>query len=189
MMAWLPDELAAGDLELRRWRVDQVDDLLSAIAVSMDELGAWMAWAQALPSATELRAVLHGGEADFDVNREWNYAIFESGSGALVGSTGLNRDRDPTRPEIGYWIRSDRADRGYATRAARAVRDAAFTYLTDVDDVVIRMDLANAPSAAVAAKAGFQRVGEEDRPIVARSHTGRGLLWIDTRARWSTSTN
>lgn len=176
-MALLPELMQTEDLELRRWAADMVDDMLGAIAVSFPELQLWMTWAQTMPSTTELRGALVDGVAGFDADREWQYAIYEKVSGELVGGAGLHRFDDPDCPEIGYWIRSDRTGRGYATGAARALADAAFTYLREVPRVKIRMDQANLASAAVPPKLGFELLEDQDREIVTKGHTGRGFVW------------
>ncbi|MBJ3776378.1 GNAT family N-acetyltransferase [Acuticoccus mangrovi] len=52
------------------------------------------------------------------------YAVEEE-SGLLVGGVGLYHPQDWPEPELGYLLLPDRQGRGYATEAARAVRDAA----------------------------------------------------------------
>lgn len=157
------------------------DELLDAMLASHDELRRWMTWAQTTPTPDSLRALIRRGEEEFDANREWNYALFERDSLALVGSAGLKHVDDPDCPEIGYWVRTDRTGRGYATASARALTHTAFVALPEVSAVQIRMDRANRASAAVPPKLGFQLVREEDREMVASGHTGRGYVWIALR--------
>ena len=45
MTVVLAPSITTGRLELRRWSVDDLDELMSAIAVSIDELGHWLPWA------------------------------------------------------------------------------------------------------------------------------------------------
>jgi RimJ/RimL family protein N-acetyltransferase len=177
-MALLPDVLGAGGLELRRWSPDQLDAALDAITASLPELRRWMPWAQVAPEADGLRAVLQEGRASFDADREWQYMLYERHSGELVGAAGLHAHDGPTRAEIGYWVRSDRTSRGYATAAAGALATAAFTYVGWVEQIVIRMDVANLASAAIPPALGFRLMGEEERDIVASGHTGRGYVWV-----------
>ena len=65
------------------------------------------------------------------------FGLFEA-DGELVGGFGLHRRRGPGILEIGYWVRSDRTGRGYATGAARALTQAAFDGFPDVDRLEIR---------------------------------------------------
>jgi len=184
-MPLVPDLLSDNDLVLRRWHTSMVDPMRDAIGASIDELERWMPWARGVPSRWQLESVLREGMISFDHDLEWNFAIVESASDELVSSCGLHRADDPSCPEIGYWVRSDRTRRGYATRSARMLSDAAFAHLGDVERVKIRMDRANTASAAVPARLGFALDHEEQREIVTSGHTGRGFVWILTRATWS----
>ena len=180
-MARLPDRLAAGPIELQRWRDDHLDALLSAIESSLPELQPWMPWANPAPTAEAERAVLRGAVAAFDADQEWGYFLVETGTGELVGGCGLHRRSGPDTVEIGYWVRSDRTRRGYATAAAGALTAAALHHLAEIQQVEIRMDTANSASAAVPPKLGFRLVGEEERERLAPGQTGRGLVWVMDR--------
>jgi RimJ/RimL family protein N-acetyltransferase len=183
-MALLPDRLVTSDLELQRWRVAMVDQMIEAVSASFEELRQWMPWAQVTPTREEMLVVMSGAATLFDADEEWNYALFERSTRELVGSAGVRLLDDPDRPEIGYWVRSDCTGRGYATSAARALIESIFQYFTTVDEVKIRMDQANLASAAVPPKLGFTRYEEEDRPIEAAGHTGRGFIWTLRRDEW-----
>jgi RimJ/RimL family protein N-acetyltransferase len=184
-MSSLPDRLPAPPLELRRWSSSHLPDLMAAIERSVEELGLWFPWAAGgVPSVDEERQVLAAGVGDFDRDVDWSYSLFESSSGELVGGCGLHRRRADCL-EIGYWVRSDRHRRGYATAAARCLTDAAFAGVHDAVRVEIRMDRANLASARVPAKLGYRMDGEEAHEPLARGHTGRRLIWALTRDRWS----
>jgi len=178
-VAKLPDVLRSGDLTLRRWDPAFVDELLTAIEDSYPELRQWMPWAQSVPSADDLLAVLAEGHSAFDADRMWDYVLFD-GSDTVVGAAGL-RTGESGYPEIGYWVRSRYTGRGYATAASRALMDAVFEFLDGTEQVGVRMDIANVASAAIPPKLGFRLVGEEDREIVAQGHTGRGYVWVIDR--------
>jgi RimJ/RimL family protein N-acetyltransferase len=183
-MALLPKTLSAEGLELRNWNPAFIDAMLITIKASFPELQLWMAWAQTMPTGPSLRGVLAQGEDDFKADRNWDYSIFEEQSGDLVGGAGLHRTEDPSRFEIGYWVHTRRTGKGYATTAARALTDAAFRYLANASQIVIRMDVGNAASASVPRKLGFCLVQEEDREILAKGHTGRGYMWALNRPNW-----
>jgi RimJ/RimL family protein N-acetyltransferase len=182
-MALLPEVIPAGPVELRRWRVSHVDGALAAISVSLPELQQWLPWARAMPTADEELAVFEAGEADFDADREWAYLLFEEGSGDIVGGAGLHPRGGPGTVEIGYWVRSDRTGRGYASAAAGVLTEAAFMYLAEVDQVEIHMDAANLASAAVPPKLGYVTVGHRVPTSTAPGQTGRGLVWVRRRVR------
>jgi RimJ/RimL family protein N-acetyltransferase len=185
-MSLMPARLPAPPLELRRWSEADLSDLMAAIEVSVEDLGQWFPWAaDGVPSLAAERSVLAGGVVDFDRDADWSYSLIESSSGELVGGCGLHRRR-PDCLEIGYWVRSDRHRRGYATTAARCLTDAAFGRVRDAARVEIRMDRANVASARVPAKLGFHLDGEEVHEKLARGHTGRRLIWSMSRDRWPT---
>ena len=177
----LPDTLSAGSLGLHRWRPTHRDGMLAAVEASFPELHQWMPWAATMPTADEMTKVLQEGEAAFDDDREWSYTLIESDSGEVVGSAGLHRRAGPGTIEIGYWVRSDRTGRGYATAAARVLTDAAFTWLDQVEQVEIRMDRANRASASVPPKLGFRLLERENRERLAPAHSGGGLVWTRDR--------
>ena len=178
----MPDVLPAGPVELRRTRSEDLDGLMRALEVSQPDLARWLPWADPMPTREAEREFLEGRAAAFDADEEWGYFLVEPASGELVGGAGLH-PRGPGVVEIGYWVRSDRTRRGYATAAAGTLAEAAFEHLPDVQRVVIRMDQANAASAAVPPKLGFVCEGEDPlRDIVTSGHTGTGWIWARTRA-------
>jgi RimJ/RimL family protein N-acetyltransferase len=177
-MALLPDGLSSGDIDLERWRPDMADEMFAAVQLSFNELRLWMPWAQGTVSRQENLEALKNSQGLFDANLNWNYALRETSTGELVGAAGLHGVKDRDSPEIGYWVRSDRTSRGYATCAARALADAAFHYLPHAKEVKILMDKGNHASAAIPPKLGFRLLREEKREIIAGGHTGKGYVWV-----------
>ena len=183
-MALLPDTLHQGPVTLQRSRVAHLDGVLEAIAVSLRDLGHWLSWAATMPSSEAERAHLVAAEASFDDDLDWSYNLFETRTDLVVGTIGLHRRVAPDRVEIGYWVRSDRTGRGYATAATHALVTAAFAHLHDTHRVEIGMDHANRASAAIPRKLGFVLDRDEVRPIESPGHTGIGFVWVMARARW-----
>jgi RimJ/RimL family protein N-acetyltransferase len=180
-MAFLPDQFDAGDIELQRALPEMSDAIYEATMASFEELHQWMIWANEVPTRAALAEFLNSAQTLFDRNEDWNYVLIEKSTGDVVGSAGLHFKGDARSREIGYWVRSDRTGRSYATSAARALTEAAFRFSL-IDRVVIRMDKANVASASVPPKIGFQLLGEEDRPLETPGHTGTGLIWVRDRA-------
>lgn len=179
-MGLLPDHLDGGALKLQRARPELSDAIHEATAASFDELHRWMIWARDLPTRAALAEFLDAARTLFDRDEEWIYVLVERSTGEVVGSAGLHLKDEPECREIGYWVRSDRTGRGYATSAAQALCEAAFRFLS-IDRVKIRMDRANLASAAVPPKIGFRLLGEEDRPLETPGHSGTGLIWVRDR--------
>jgi ribosomal-protein-serine acetyltransferase len=183
-MALLPDHVSNSQLELRRWSVDELDALLAAVELSFDELHTWMIWAATMPTRSQMHDVITDDITRFDSNERWQYFVIERSTGELVGAAGLHRRGAPEELEIGYWIRSDRTRRGYATQAAGLLTTAAFDASTQIARVNISMDATNHASAAVPMKLGFTRQGEHERDVVTPGHSGRGAMWTMVRRDW-----
>ena len=89
------------------------------------------------------------------------WAIELRETGEFIGDCGLtmqNIDGEQL-PEIGYHINKRHWRRGYASEAARAVRDLAFTN-TDFPCLYSYMTASNLPSYSTAAAAGLKRIKE-----------------------------
>jgi len=105
----------------------------------------------------------------------WNYAIVTR-TGEVVGSTGLMTRMGPGVLEIGYWLHTGHAGRGYATAAARALADVGLVQ-PGVESVLIRHDAANVASGRVAEKAGFVRIAEIASTIDVPEGSGIEVRW------------
>lgn len=186
-VAALPDVIPAGQVELRRCAVGDLDALMRAIELSQPELARWLPWAEPMPTEAAELDFLHQRIVEFDADVDWSYFLIELGSGHLVGGAGLH-PRAPRSAEIGYWVRSDRTRRGYATMAAGALTGAALASLASlpwVEQVLIRMDQANLASAAVPPKLGYCLAGQDPtRQVLAAGHTGKGWIWAVRRDAW-----
>ena len=69
-------------------------------------------------------------------------------------------DIDGPKAEMGWWLRAGATGRGYATEAVRALSELAFDF--GVERLEVHTDPDNAPSRALAERAGF--VLEEIKP-------------------------
>ncbi len=132
-----------------------------------------------MPTREAMLTFLQQDERAFEGDDRWGYWIFESASGELVGNAGLRpMSHDFTDGlEIGYWVRSDRTKRGYATTAVQTFIDAAFATSDAADFIRISMDAANAASAAVPRKLGFAFLREERREPLAKGNTGSSMVF------------
>lgn len=180
----MPGEMPAGEvLILRRWTASMIDQLLEVIHASQPELARWLPWAEPMPTRTVELETVRGAERAFTEDRDYGYFLIERASGDLVGCAGLH-PKSTGVVEIGYWVRSDRTRRGYATLAAGALCHAAFKHLPEVEKVIIRMDQGNVASAAIPPKLGFSLEGEEAfRDTLTSGQTGKGWIWAALRVR------
>lgn len=178
----MPGTVTTPMLTLERWRLDDVPHIVEAANVSLAELGYWLPWAAHGPLTTEsVTSTIMDAIAAFDVGTDHHYAIRNS-TGTLLGCIAVHIHH-PATAEIGYWIRSDWTGRGVATAAVRSLTGVVFESLPSIKTVQIRMDRANAASAAVARSAGYTLKQSETRPIVTIGHTGVGQVWTSNRER------
>lgn len=102
-----------------------------------------------------LQATAPPGEEPFGV-----WAIVEAETDTVIGEAGFEGHPNGGVLEIFYSVVPSRRRRGYATEAARALVDWAFTQ-PGVDQVVARCQPLNFASIGTLEKMGFHLVGEE----------------------------
>jgi len=179
------DHIDAPPLVLRPWRLDDVDAMSQAIIESIEHLRPWMPWAATEPLERDTRVSLVAGfDAARDADADFTYGMFVGDQ--PVGGCGLHRRLGPGAFEIGYWVHVGRIGRGFATTAAAALVDAAFT-VPDIERVEIHHDKANAASRRVPEKLGFVLVEEVPDAKLAPNDIGIECRWRVTRAGWARS--
>ena len=169
-----PDEVIEyGPLTLRRYRDDDLDDLVRAVAESEDHLRGWLPWVAGHSVESEAQFLAQSAR-DWESGTAYNYVIRTGG--AFAGGIGLMARIGPGGLEIGYWVHRAFTRRGLATAASAALVEQAFR-LPGVDRVEIVHDELNVASGGVPRKLGFTEVGR--RPIEPRpaAGTGVGVVW------------
>lgn len=103
------------------------------------------------------------------VRRDDNFLV---GTITFHGPPGVNGLRAPDAVELGYTIRAENRDRGYATEAARAMMRWA-TEQHNVTHFVSCIEPDNGPSLRVIRKLGFQPTGiVDDGELIFDFHAG-----------------
>ena len=155
----IPETIETERLLLVATRPGRGDEIQAAVAESLAELAPWMPWAREPRDAASSERHCGEMQARWQAREELDFCILRRGDGELVGKGGLHTiDWSLPRFEIGYWIRSSCARRGYATEAARAL--AAFAQAPlGACRVEITCDARNAASRRVAEKSGFELEG------------------------------
>lgn len=152
------DRVLTRRLLLRCWQPADAPLLKDAIDWSLSELREWLPWATAEPSTvTVLAERLDRFREEFRAGRDWIYGLFPPDETRVIGGLGLHPRQGPGVLEIGYWLRTDATNRGFATEAARALVRLAFDAHL-VERVEIRCDPQNERSAAVPRRLGFQHL-------------------------------
>jgi RimJ/RimL family protein N-acetyltransferase len=176
----VPEEIAVPPLVLRRWRVTDAAGLLAAVERSLPELRQFMPWAVEEPTLASVEAYLADAWTATPPET-FGFGLFDA-AGEVVGAFGLHGRRGPGILEIGYWVRSDRTGRGYATAAARALTDVSFDSFPGVFRVEIRCDPANVASAAIPPKLGYRLDRTVVAEVEAEAQTGKQQVWVLDRA-------
>lgn len=154
-----PQRFETERLIVRAPRLEDGPALVGAIAESLEDLRPWMPWAQRTPTLAEQGDHLRQVRARWDAGEDFPLYLFDKATDEFVGGSGLHRfDWSVPRFEIGYWVRSSRIGRGYATEAVRGVAQLAFETLA-ARRVEIRCSDRNERSWRVAERAGFELEG------------------------------
>jgi len=162
--------------------------LKATIDSSLAELLPWIPWArgepQALAAKVELLRQLRG---QFDLGQDQAYGIFDPKETAILGGIGFHDRVGEGALEIGYWIGTKHAGRGFATEAAAALVRVGFE-IADLRHIEIHCDPRNHASFAVARKLGFRH----DGTLRARSTRGGGppadtMIWSLFAAEYPSS--
>ena len=151
-----PEEIETERLLIRAPRYGDGAELREAVKDSLAELRPWMPWAMGeLPSAEDYEVRVREGRAKFMLREDLWLMLLLKGTQTIVGGSGLHRmNWDVPSFEIGYWVRTPYAGKGYITEAVRAITAFAFETLK-ARRVEILCDALNERSAAVARRAGF----------------------------------
>lgn len=158
-------------LVLRCWNPPDAPLLAAAIEQSLEHLLPWMPWAENEPEELERKIQrLRKYRADFDLDRDFVYGIWNADENQVLGGTGLHTRVGEGAREIGYWIHAQHLRRGYATEAVAALTRIAFE-VDAVDRVEIHCDPRNEPSAAIPRKLGYNH----DATLRRRGNAPLGL--------------
>ena len=173
-------EVGAHGLVLRRWQTEDAPSVLVAIGRSLPELRRFMPWARDEPTLASVEAFMTSSWTATPPET-FGFGLFDAG-GEVVGAFGLHGRQGPGILEIGYWGRSDRTGRGYATAAARALTEVSFEHFPEVDRVEIRCDPVNLASAAIPPKLGYRLDRTVAADVEAEDQTGKQQVWVLDRA-------
>jgi RimJ/RimL family protein N-acetyltransferase len=173
-----PVPLHTERLTLRAPDPTAAETINAAIRDSFAELSEWLPWADHVPTIDETRAHLSAALAAFDGGQEWGVFVWDRAREEFLGAVGLHaRLTDATRREIGYWIRTSAAGRGYATEAVRAVSSTALERLS-LSAVEIHANARNVASQKVALNAGFVLTGEVAGRLEPDGRPSRMLVYV-----------
>jgi [ribosomal protein S5]-alanine N-acetyltransferase len=176
----LPPVIDTDRLQLRPWKLTDVDDVLG---YAQDP--EWSRYLRLLPvpyargDAEQFlaRQLL----LDRVVHPSWAVVL----QGTVVGGINLRISFDHLLAELGYSIARRHWNRGYGTEAARAVIDAAFEAHADLNRVRAMADARNTASQRVMQKLGMVKEGVLRQNRVERGEAMDEAWWGILRSEWS----
>ena len=140
---------------LRCWNPADAPLLKTATDLSVEHLRPWMPWAAGEPTDLDAKvALLRRFRGEFDLGKDFVYGIFNRDETEVLGGSGLHNRRGEGALEIGYWVRADAINQGFATEVAAALTRVAFE-INRVQRVEIHCVSSNLRSAAVPRKLGY----------------------------------
>ncbi len=153
-----PHEIRTSRLTLRAARAGDGQALHDAIAVSLPDFFPWLSFSAQLSDVPTLDQVSQSGQEAFAAGTFYVWRAWEP-EGMLVGTVDLHTfNWEVPACSVGYWLRSDRRGRGYATEFVSAVIDVAFGVL-GMQRIEARCDVRNERSWRLAERLGFTLEG------------------------------
>ena len=158
----LPSSITTERLALRTPQTGDGAQLLPALLESLPQLRRFLAslpWVAGEQTPDSAERWCRNAQANFLARKDLPFLIFEREGGELLGACGLHRTEWETpKTEVGYWIRSSRAGRGFVTEAVNGLCGYAFAHLKAAR-VELVVDEDNMPSRRVADRCGFTLEG------------------------------
>lgn len=164
-------ELTSERLLLRAFHASDAEPICAAVLESIEEFLPWLPWCHRRYSIDDTRAFLDSRASAFHNDGEYAFAMIERATGRLVGACGVNQiDRVNLRANLGYWVRTGAAGRGYAPESTRVLARWAFDAL-ELVRIEIVAAVGNAASQRVAEKVGATREGVARRRLQVRGES------------------
>ncbi len=148
-------------LLLRPHRPPDAVAIFEATERSRREVRVWMPWEAWSKTLGDTRDYIRHVARARREGTSFDFVVVEHATGEVVGCAGLNevrRDRVASRAHVGYWIRTDRTGRGYATEATVLLITFAFGSL-GLARVEIRVAPGNRRSRRIPEKLGVRYEG------------------------------
>ena len=159
-MLAIPDSISdGGRIALVPVQARQTKGLYDAIIESRAELSPWMEWMHPDYSIAETEQwIMHCRKA-WETGSSFGFTIVEHETSQILGGCSIGIDRPAHRNgSIGYWIRTSRTKRGFASEAAALLARFGFAQLGLIR-IEIFIAVGNIASLRVAQKVGALREG------------------------------
>lgn len=155
----IPTSFETERLLIRAGTAADLDMTYAVAQESAAELRAWMPWAHPSPLLTSMEKYFSTCEEKWRTREMLDFQWIEKSSGELIGKGGFHHiDWMIPKFEIGYWLRTSHAGKGFCTEAVNGLVQYAQTEL-GAKRLEICSDPRNKKSRAVAERCGFALEG------------------------------
>lgn len=175
-----------GRITIRPYQFSDIEASVVAARESSKEVYPWLEWCRADYSRAEAEAWIRSQREAWLAQREFEFAIIDTGTRAFLGGVGVNNLHPTDRfANLGYWVRSLHTGKGVATAAVRLAARFAFEQ-TALQRLEIVVNLKNRASRRVAEKAGARREGILRNRIFMHGKSHDAVLYslIPTDLSW-----
>ncbi len=171
-------KLETDRLILQRFARRDSVTLDDAIRASLTDLNQWLPWARMDYTSGDTSAFIRDSVQAWKEDRAWDFSIrFFEDPARHVGNVSLwTVSKLGKIAEIGYWVRSDEANRGICTEAVDRLLGEAFGSM-GYHKVVLRIAVGNEASDRVAEKLGFTKEGVLREELLIRGNWVDHSLW------------
>lgn len=139
-------------LILRQLTLIDIDPIFEAARASVHEMKLWLPWCHENYKKEETNTWVLSQIDMWKEYKEFSFAIYERQTDELLGGVGLNEvNKSFLFGNLGYWIRTDKTGKGYATESALMCSKFGFDELK-LRRIEIVMDPENPASRKVAEK-------------------------------------
>lgn len=179
----LPDVIRTGRLELRPWRLGDVDDVF---AYARDP--EWSRFLRMLPRPYTRADAERFVAGQLLLDRTEHAAWAVTYQGRAIGGVNLRMNLDHGLAEIGYSIAKAQWNQGFCSEAARAVIDAGFSTVAELNRIHARADHRNTASQRVMEKVGMRKEGVLRQSRIERGEVIDEAWFAILRREWRSPT-
>lgn len=172
-------------LLIRPYTIEDANALHNGLLESLEDLKPFMPWTALEPLKIEDRiGKIKEWEKNIIDDKDYTLGIFDKKTNNFIGSTGFHLNNQKLVYEIGYWVRSSCAKKGYITEASKALCGYAFKELK-AELIIIACDADNERSKGIPKRLGFnleftKRVLEKDDQNQRKLHE----YWYLFKEEW-----
>ncbi|HEU4538524.1 MAG TPA: GNAT family protein [Polyangiaceae bacterium] len=163
-------------LVVRCWAPSDAPLLKRAVDASLEHLRPWLDWSLEHPiSPVAYVARLRHDRANFDLDRDYAYGIFDRHEREVLGGIAARLGPGAGAREIGYWAAAAHEGHGLVTEAAAALTRTLF-FADAARRLEIHCEPRNVRSAAVARRLGYEPAPEPRPEAVTPGGRPRDVL-------------